>query len=124
MNDEDIKTIEQLIDKCKNCTLQECINCEINYNQVQAIEKLLKENEELMKLKNDHNYSVDVVRENTKLRYELFHSVSVTKVEEKIEKLDKEEKQQLKGTKGQDRYAIKQEFMYKRNILQELLEVK
>lgn len=45
MNNEDIKTIEQLIDKCKNCTLQECINCEINYNQVHAIEKLLKENE-------------------------------------------------------------------------------
>ena len=50
--------------------------------------------------------------------------IPVAKVKEKIGKLDKEEKQQLKGTKGQDRYAIKQEFMYKRNILQELLEGK
>lgn len=49
MNNEDIKTIEQLIDKCKNCTLQECINCEINYNQVQAIENLLNENKQLEK---------------------------------------------------------------------------
>lgn len=47
MNDEDIKTVEQIIDKCKNCKLKECINCEINWNQVQAIENLLKENKEL-----------------------------------------------------------------------------
>jgi len=47
MNDEDIKTIEQIIDKCQNCKLQECINCEINYNQVQAIENLLNRNKDL-----------------------------------------------------------------------------
>lgn len=39
----------------------------------------------------------------------------------KIEELDKEEKEKLKGTKGQDRYAIKQEYMYKRNIVQSFL---
>lgn len=122
MNNEDIKTIEQLIDKCKNCTLQECINCEINYNQVQAIKNLLKENKELKSkliiAKGGSDYWCQKYCEVSN------NSVPVTKVEEKIEKLDKEEKQQLKGSKGQDRYAIKQEFMYKRNILQELLEVK
>lgn len=50
MNDEDIKAVEQIIAKCKNCTLQECINCEINYNQVQAIENLLKTNIQLEKI--------------------------------------------------------------------------
>lgn len=40
----------------------------------------------------------------------------------KIEELDKEEKEKLKGTKGQDRYSIKQEYMYKRNIVQSFLE--
>lgn len=44
------------------------------------------------------------------------------KVKEKIEELNKEEKKALKGTKGQDRYSIKLEYMHKRNALQELLE--
>ena len=39
-----------------------------------------------------------------------------------IEKLNKEEKENLKGTKGQDRYAIKQAYMYKRNSLQSILD--
>lgn len=44
------------------------------------------------------------------------------KVKEKIEELNKEEKKALKGTKGQDRYSIKLEYMHKRIALQELLE--
>ena len=46
------------------------------------------------------------------------------KIKAKIEEIDKEEKEKLKGTKGQDRYAIKQEYMHKRNVLQSLLEEK
>lgn len=38
-----------------------------------------------------------------------------------IENLNKEEKENLKGTKGQDRYTIKQEYMYKKSSLQLLL---
>lgn len=43
-------------------------------------------------------------------------------VEEKIEELNKQEKQELKGLKGQDRYFVKQMLQYKRSVLQELLE--
>ena len=50
---------------------------------LQKNKELEEENKELMKLKKDHNYSVDVVRQNTKLRYELFNSIP----KEKIEKL-------------------------------------
>lgn len=50
------------------------------------------------------------------------NSISKDKVKEKKEELDKEEKRELKGTKGQDRYYIKQKYMYKRKVLQELLE--
>ena len=46
----------------------------------------------------------------------------IDKIKAKIEEVDKEEKEALKGTKGQDRYAIKQEYMYKRSVLQSLLE--
>lgn len=44
------------------------------------------------------------------------------KIENKIEELNKKEKQELKGTKGQDRYYIKQQYMYKKNVLEELRE--
>lgn len=47
--------------------------------------------------------------------------IPVQKIKEKIEELDKEEKRELKGTKGQDRYYIKQKYMYKRKVLEELL---
>lgn len=42
-------------------------------------------------------------------------------VKEKLEELDKQEKTELKGMKGQDRYAVKLEYQNKRSILQELL---
>ncbi len=48
--------------------------------------------------------------------------IPISKLKEKIEELNKEEKKALKGTKGQDRYSIKLEYMHKRNALQELLE--
>ena len=48
--------------------------------------------------------------------------ISKDKIKAKTEELDKEEKEALKGTKGQDRYAIKQEYIYKRSGLQSLLE--
>lgn len=49
-------------------------------------------------------------------------SINIEKIIESIKTLNKLEKQELKGTKGQDRYNIKQEYMYKRSGLQELLE--
>ena len=49
-------------------------------------------------------------------------SIPKQKIRDKIEELEKEEKQLLKGTKGQDRYNIKQEYMYRINVLKELLE--
>ena len=45
--EEDIKRIESLIKKCNECKLKECINCEISWNEVQAIENILKKHQEL-----------------------------------------------------------------------------
>ena len=64
-------------------------------------------------------------RENQIIYEGMKHKINmewVLKIKAKIEELDKEEKENLKGTKGQDRYAIKQEYMYKRSVLQSLLE--
>lgn len=48
--------------------------------------------------------------------------ISKEKVKDKIEELNKKEKEELKGMKGQDRYFVKQTYQNKRMILQELLE--
>lgn len=44
------------------------------------------------------------------------------KVRDKIEELEKQEKIELKGMKGQDRYFVKQVYQYKKQVLEELLE--
>lgn len=88
---------------------------EIINKQQKEIEELTYNNEILKKLPNSKEKYIAV------LESKLFNSVSKDKIKEKIKNLSKEEKKQLKGTKGQDRYSIKQEFMYKRSVLEELL---
>lgn len=39
-----IKIIEKLINRCEECKLKECINCEISWTEVEAIKKLYKAN--------------------------------------------------------------------------------
>ena len=48
--------------------------------------------------------------------------ISKEKVKDKIEELNKKEKEELKGMKGQDRYFVKQMYQKKRMILQELIK--
>lgn len=70
--------------------------------------RALKENEEYLK-----QLDLDYVDNNY---------ISKSKVKEKIEELNKKEKEELKRMKGQDRYFVKQIYQNKRIILQELLE--
>ncbi len=79
------------------------------------IEKLQKENEELKERIREHTLLISpyYVKENF---------ISVQKVKDKIEKLNKKEKEELKGLKGQDRYFVKQIYQYEKKSLQELLE--
>lgn len=39
--EEEIKELQKLINRCEECWLKECINCEINWTQVQAIKKIV-----------------------------------------------------------------------------------
>lgn len=66
-------------------------------------------------LENWHNEQARIVKVESQF-------IPKSKIKKKIEELNKDERKQLKGMKGQDRYVVKQEFMYKRNILQELLD--
>lgn len=75
--------------------------------------KLREENKELKK---------DNKRYEKELHDVIEFSIQVSLVEENIAELNKKEKQELKGLKGQDRYFVKQMYQYKRSVLQELLE--
>lgn len=91
----------------------------------QDIDKLI---EELTKVRPDElstdglklfNKINEIIDKNKELEE---NSIPISLVEEEIKKINKEEKQELKGLKGQDRYFVKQMYQYKRSVLQELLE--
>lgn len=104
---------------------------------LQELERLQKENKELECVKKAIKvYKTDVGTENCQFvlmsENEFLNSfnykcllddyISKNEIREKIEELNKNEKLELKGTKGGDRYFIKQMYQTKRNILQDLLK--
>ena len=103
--------------------LEELINGAKEFNQYngnkyyKAIENLIKENKELKEIRDSLLWQKNF---DTKILDEDY--IPKSKVKEKIEELKKEEKQELKGLKGQDRYFIKQIYQAKRIVLEELLE--
>lgn len=56
------------------------------------------------------------------LQKRLENSISKDEIRNKIEQLNIKEKKELKGLKGTDRYFTKLEYMYKKNVLQDLLK--
>lgn len=69
--EEDKKRIENLIERCKQCKLNACITCDICWSEVQAIEKLVEDNNNLKAaaLKNDDLYK-EVCNKNKELEEE------------------------------------------------------
>lgn len=57
--------IENLIKKCKECKLNECINCEISWTEIQEIKKLVARVKELEQIEAEHQ------KENGELREQL-----------------------------------------------------
>ena len=90
--------------------------------------RVLKENKELQEDRNKFKKALGKrITYCNELEKDLFENGSnyvilKQKVKDKIEELDKEEKRELKGTKGQDRYFVKQTYQNKRMILQELIK--
>ena len=76
MNEEEKKAIEMLdkfITEHKLYNIKQSDGLEDNIKIVlYLIEKLQKENENFEKLNKDYSYSVDIVRENTRLRRQVF----------------------------------------------------
>ena len=96
MNKEEIQRIEKIINKCKECRLHECIQCEISYTDICAISHLYDEIqtirdklEELNKLNIKDNKSVkryEKMRRNTKDEFhKKSHQTSIHKLNAQIE---------------------------------------
>ena len=86
------------------------------------IEKLQKENEELKEI---YRSEKKMKNEYIKLYQDLLlkeNVIPIQKIKDKIEELNKKEKEELKGMKGQDRYFVKQTYQNKKMILQELIK--
>lgn len=187
MNEEvETDKLQWLIDRCNECNFLACENCEINWTQVQAIEKLLDKYKNLKEIEEEHRKENGLLRvelekneEKTELTMKLINANYIhkdkiktilgvdtdseeallslletivdennrlediedrkvqieynnvfnkgvesvrNKIKEKIEELNKKEQKELKGTKGQDRYFIKQLYQAQITTLQELLE--
>lgn len=117
------KTIIKLIEKCDNCKLNECINCEISYTEVQEIKKLVYRVTELEqnieKEKTYYEFAKDLIEKYHNLVNNIFkicsdNYIPKSKIREKIEELE-------------NIFDMKEEWFTKQyiiDILQELLEDK
>ena len=61
--EEDLK---KLIKKCDECKLNECINCEISYSDIQTIKHLIQEYKNLKVIEESHRNENGELRERVK----------------------------------------------------------
>lgn len=86
--------------------------------QIRAIENIINRNRYL-----ETKAAAKINNEIDNIKVEIFKNyIPVSLVEEELKELDKKEKQELKGLKGQDRFFVKQMYQYRKDSLQELLE--
>lgn len=97
--EEDILKSEKLIKKCDECKLNECINCEISWTEIDLIRRIvdnykrvLKENEELKNAVNIVNKEksdwIRAYQEEKDKQFELLRSsIPIQEVKDKIEEL-------------------------------------
>lgn len=130
---EDIKVLEEL--KNKKYIVDKVEGWEqylLTTRQQIAIENLIAKNKELEKLSEnikmfrDNNLSSEIdyviALKSNFMEYLKTDYILKSKAEELLKRLDKEEKEKLKGVKGQDRYFIKQMYQAKRSVIEELLQ--
>ena len=99
------------------------------FNKINEIIDRNKELEKLsenIKMFRDNNLSSEIdyviALKSNFMEYLKTDYISKSKAEELLKRLDKEEKEKLKGVKGQDRYFIKQMYQAKRSVIEELLQ--
>lgn len=85
------KNIVDLIEKCDNCKLCECINCEISWEEVQEIKKLMVRVTKLEFTVNERLEELKKERELYKKRWETIDKLHPTliRIDAQIEILQK-----------------------------------
>lgn len=101
--EESIKLLKDLVEDFKE--EKEFVGKDL----IEAIEYILKENE----LDFTTVFLNGIYEERGRIRQ---------MINQRIHKLEEKQKEKLKGTKRQDRYSVKQEYMYKINTLIDFLE--
>ena len=125
--------INKIIDKNKeleykyNKALSDLVQAEHKNKELEEENKIIKGNyytlcADIQMVTSELGFPEDTIIADEMISMIKDNYIPVSLVEEMIEELNKKEKQELKGLKGQDRYFVKQMYRYKRKILQELLE--
>lgn len=109
---EELKRIDKIVENITEEDIEKAIK-EYNECEDEFKTKLSLKQFDINVAYNDYLEKLNEYKEN---------SVPIQKIKDKIEKLNKKEKEELKGLKGQDRYFVKQIYQNKRIILQELIE--
>lgn len=132
--EEDLK---RLIKKCDECKLNECINCEISYSDIQTIKHLIKAYKDLKEIEENHRQEngelriklddketeLQILKDDIKadeIMYKdelLENYIPISLVQEKIEELEGMLTHELTRNDGFSEYRE-----YALDILQELLE--
>lgn len=81
--DNDIKRIQRLIERCNKCKLKQCENCEISWNDVKAIEEILKYIEDLEKT---NEYQAELINDT----YINYNDLEFTRIKRRNRELEQE----------------------------------
>lgn len=112
--EQDIEKVEKLIKKCDECKLNECINCEISWTEIDSVRKLIDRYKEQNDIIKTANIAIKDLQEK------LENSIPVSLVEEKIEEYQNNMKLYENETHNIfNENNIRQEVI---TVLQELLE--
>ena len=124
--------IEQLLKRVEELELK-CKQKNKTINTIRFIEAITRGQENIILFDEEkcvikNKYMIEVFNGEFVDVNELYsiwkNNISKTRIANEIKELDKKEKQELKGLKGQDRYFIKQMYQSKKSVLQKLLEEK
>ena len=137
----DIEILEEL----KEFLLSITHEPQYNINQyTSAIENLIQRNKDLEQIEQEHKEENGRLREelsqykridklvsnitpeevDTAIKRASEQFIEVSKVEKELIQLNKDEKTELKGMKGQNKYFLKQQYAAKREILEKVLKMK
>jgi hypothetical protein len=82
--EEDIKTLEKIINRCEECKFATCEQCEINYIEVRAIKHLIKSYKLIFdNYKAEYERNERLCKQNRKLDEMLKHRIKYTNELEK-----------------------------------------